>query len=99
SMVTGRGTIAMWGYPLWLFLGLWFVLFAPRALEPKRLERIGAVWATVFVLFAATFAASYAVMPAFDHRYRAVFFPRDRLAAQLARRFRAAPRPPLTNVV
>ena len=31
SLVTGRGTQAMWGFPLWLFLGLWFVLFArPR---------------------------------------------------------------------
>jgi len=99
SMVTGRGTIAMWGYPLWLFLGLWFVLFAPRALEPKRLERIGAVWATVFVLFAATFAVSYAVMPAFDHRYRAVFFPGDQLADELARRFRAATGRPLTYVI
>ena len=25
SLVTGRGVIAMWGYPLWLFLGLWIV--------------------------------------------------------------------------
>ncbi len=25
---SGRGTVAMWGYPLWLFLGLWIVLAA-----------------------------------------------------------------------
>jgi 4-amino-4-deoxy-L-arabinose transferase-like glycosyltransferase len=99
SMATGRGTIAMWGYPLWLFLGLWFVLFAPRAVESKRLERIGVVWAAVFVLFAATFVTTYAVMPAFDHRYRAVFFPGDQLADELARRFRAATGQPLTYVV
>jgi 4-amino-4-deoxy-L-arabinose transferase-like glycosyltransferase len=99
SMVTGRGTIAMWGYPLWLFLGLWFVLFAPRALASKRLERIGVVWAAVFVLFATTFVATYAVLPAFDRRYRAVFFPGDRLGDELARRFRAATGQPLTYVV
>ena len=29
SALTGRGAIAMWGYPLWLFLGVWIVLFAP----------------------------------------------------------------------
>ena len=28
AAMSGRGTIAMWGYPLWLFLGLWIVLFA-----------------------------------------------------------------------
>ena len=34
SALTGRGTIAMWGYPLWLFLGLWIVLDARNAIEP-----------------------------------------------------------------
>src|SRR5581483_5702924 len=28
--VSGRGAITMWGYPLWLFCGLWIVLFVPR---------------------------------------------------------------------
>ena len=38
SLVTGRGTQAMWGFPLWLFLGLWFVLFARAALDHTRLS-------------------------------------------------------------
>src|SRR6266481_7300519 len=58
SAVSGRGAIAMWGYPLWLFLGLWIVLYAGSALEPARLGRIAAVWASVFALFAIVFAAS-----------------------------------------
>jgi 4-amino-4-deoxy-L-arabinose transferase-like glycosyltransferase len=99
SAISGRGTIAMWGYPLWLFLGLWMVLYAPRALEPTRLARIGALWAAVFVLFAVVFAVSYSVLPAIDHRYRAVFFPGDRLADELARRYRAATGRPLVYVV
>ena len=33
SALSGRGTVAMWGYPLWLFLGLWIVLIARRALD------------------------------------------------------------------
>src|SRR6516164_4960272 len=37
SALSGRGAIAMWGYPLWLFLGLWIVLYARTALEPARL--------------------------------------------------------------
>ena len=99
SAISGRGTIAMWGYPLWLFLGLWMVLHAPRVLEPARLARIGALWAAVFVLFAVVFAVSYSVLPAIDHRYRAVFFPGDRLADELALRYRAATGRPLVYVV
>ncbi len=37
SLLTGRATSAMWGFPLWLFLGLWIVLFAPAALDRLRL--------------------------------------------------------------
>jgi hypothetical protein len=99
SAVSGRGAIAMWGYPLWLFLGLWIVLYAGSALEPARLGRIAAVWASVFALFAIVFAASYSVLPAIDHRYRAVFYPGDRLADELARRFRAATGRPLVYVI
>jgi hypothetical protein len=50
-------------------------------------------------LFAVVFAASYSVLPAIDHRYRAVFYPGDRLADELARRFRAATGRPLTYVI
>ena len=99
SAVSGRGAIAMWGYPLWLFLGLWIVLYAGSALEPARLGRIAAAWASVFALFAIVFAASYSVLPAIDHRYRAVFYPGDRLADELARRFRAATGVPLVYVI
>jgi len=99
SAISGRGTIAMWGYPLWLFLGLWIVLAARSPLEPARLKRIAALWAAVFAIFAATFYASYAVLPAIDHRYRAVFYPGDRLADELSRRFRAATGAPLVYVI
>jgi 4-amino-4-deoxy-L-arabinose transferase-like glycosyltransferase len=100
SALTGRGAIAMWGYPLWLFLGLWIVLSARTAVEPTRLRRIAGVWAGVFALFAIVFAATYSsVLPAIDHRYRAVFYPGDRLADELARRFRAATGRPLTYVI
>jgi hypothetical protein len=99
SAVTGRGTIAMWGYPLWLFLGLWIVLAARTAVTPARLARVAASWAVVFALFALVFVASYSVLPAIDHRYRAVFYPGDLLADELARRFRAATGAPLTYVI
>jgi hypothetical protein len=89
SALSGRGTIAMWGYPLWLFLGLWLVLQA-GAPAPARFARIATVWAGVFAVFALAFTFNYSLLPALDHRYRAVFYPGDRLADELSRRFRAA---------
>jgi hypothetical protein len=90
SAVTGRGLVAMWGYPLWLFLGLWIVMAIGAAIDRRRLARIGAVWAVVFVGLCAAFIADYTVLPKLDHRYRAAFFPGDQLAVEIDRRFWAA---------
>jgi len=89
SAVTGRGTVAMWGYPLFLFCGVWLVLMARRALELGRLARIGITWAIVFVALAGAFVVNYGVLPRFDHRYRAVFFPGEDLAREITDRYRA----------
>jgi len=99
SAVSGRGLVAMWGYPLWLFLGLWIVVTIGAVTDRRRLARIAAVWAIVFVGLAAAFIADYAVLPSIDHRYRAAFFPGDRLADEIDRRFRAATGAPLRYVV
>jgi hypothetical protein len=99
SALSGRGTIAMWGYPLWLFLGVWLVLRARGALETARLGRIVALWGGVLAAFALAFLLGYTVLPAIDHRYRAVFFPGERLAQELARGFRAATGMPLAYVI
>jgi 4-amino-4-deoxy-L-arabinose transferase-like glycosyltransferase len=95
SLTTGRGTVTMWGYPLWLFLGLWIVLCAPAALDGVRLVRIGAFWAAVFTILAIAFIADYTVLPRIDHRYRSAFYPGGALAAAVTQRFEAATgRPP-----
>jgi Dolichyl-phosphate-mannose-protein mannosyltransferase len=90
SLVTGRGLVAMWGYPLWLFIGLWLVMASGALIDRARLARVAALWAVVFIGLAGAFVVNYAVMPAIDHRYRAAFFPGDRLAEEIAQRFRAA---------
>jgi hypothetical protein len=97
--LSGRGTVAMWGYPLWLFLGLWIVLVSWSALDHARLARIVSLWSVVFGLFVAAFVADYLVLPGFDHRYRAVLFPGERLAAELDQRFRVATGRPLAYVI
>lgn len=99
SAITGRGTIAMWGYPLWVFLGLWIVMVPGAAIGRRRFARVATAWAIVFGLFAIVFAASYSVMPLYDGRYRAVFFPGDRLGVELSNRFRALTGRPLAYVI
>jgi len=89
SALSGRGTVAMWGYPLWLFLGVWLVLTAQRALDGLRLGRVVTIWSIVFSCLALAFVANYAVLPQFDHRYRAVFFPGNDLARALSDRYHA----------
>jgi 4-amino-4-deoxy-L-arabinose transferase-like glycosyltransferase len=97
--VSGRGTFAMWGYPLWLYLGLWIVLRLRKLLDRARLARVVAHWAAVFAVFAIVFMVNYSVLPLFDHRYRAVFYPGDKLAAALTQRFHDATSKPLRYVV
>jgi len=99
SMLTGRGAIAMWGYPLWLFLGTWIVLASPSALSSARLGRVVATWAVLFVLYVVAFAANYSVVPMLDRRYRAAFYPGEALAVKLAGRFHEATGQPLGYVI
>jgi 4-amino-4-deoxy-L-arabinose transferase-like glycosyltransferase len=99
TTVTGRGAVAMWGYPLWLFLGLWLVMAARVSLDTARLTRIVGAWAVVFTIFVVAFVANYLVLPYFDHRYRAALFPGDRLGAALTARFHEATGAPLRYVI
>src|SRR5690242_6889413 len=69
SAISGRGTVAMWGYPLWLFLGLWIVMYARRALDESRLARVLLIWAFVFGGLAFAFVLNYGILPNYDHRY------------------------------
>jgi 4-amino-4-deoxy-L-arabinose transferase-like glycosyltransferase len=99
SAITGRGLITMWGYPLWLFLGLWLVLAANRALTAPRLGRLGLTWTVVSSLYAAAFVVQYALLPYFDHRYRASLFPGATMAQHLADGFRRETGRPLAYVI
>jgi hypothetical protein len=99
SAITGRGTVAMWGYPLWLFLGLWLVLTARRALDRRRLGRVLVTWAIVFAGLGLAFFANYDLLPRYDHRYRAVFFPGRDLGHELSQRYRAATGKPIIYVI
>jgi hypothetical protein len=90
AAVTGRGTVAMWGYPLWLFLGLWLVMAARVPFDTARLALIIGAWAIVFTIFVLAFVVNYLVLPPLDHRYRAVLFPGNKLGEMLTARFHDA---------
>jgi 4-amino-4-deoxy-L-arabinose transferase-like glycosyltransferase len=70
AVISGRGTVAMWGYPLWLFLGLWLVLTAGNALTYGRFSRVLIIWGVVFACFALAFIIDYTMLQQVDHRYR-----------------------------
>jgi 4-amino-4-deoxy-L-arabinose transferase-like glycosyltransferase len=99
AALSGRGLITMWGYPLWLFLGLWIVMMAPMAFERIRVIRVACIWGAVAAVYALVFIVQYAVLPHLDHRYRASVFPGDRLATHIADGFRDATGRPLTYVI
>ncbi len=99
SAATGRGTVALWGYPLFLFVGLWLVMAARRRIEGLRLARVAVLWIAVTLVYGTVFVANYGVLPAYDHRYRAVHYPGDALADALSKRFRAATGQPLAYVI
>jgi hypothetical protein len=90
AAASGRGVVAMWGYPLWLFVGLWIVMTVRPVFDRDRIGRVVAAWAAVFAVLALAFIVNYTVLPLFDHRYRAEFFPGDKLGAILTQRFHAA---------
>jgi hypothetical protein len=98
GLVSGRGAVAMWGYPLWLFLGVWLILVAQRRLA-RPLPRVLLTWSVVFACLALAFVANYAVLPRIDHRYRAVFFPGGSLGREIGERFEAATGRPLRYVI
>ncbi len=98
GIVSGRGAVAMWGYPLWLFVGVWLVIVAQRAL-PAILPRILTSWSLVFSALALAFVVNYTVLPRFDQRYRAAFFPGGSLGREIGQRFEAATGRPLEYVI
>jgi hypothetical protein len=99
TALSGRGAVSMWGYPLWLFLGLWIVMVVRPAFDTDRIKRVIAVWGAVFVIFGLAFIVNYSVLPSIDHRYRAVFYPGDELATALTQRFHAATGDKLSYVI
>ncbi len=99
SALSGRGLIAMWGYPLWLFLGCWIVVSASSRIGRASMARLVGIWGVVMACYASGFVVQYAVLPYLNHRYRAVLFPGERLAQEISARYQDQTGSPLRYVV
>ncbi|MBI4275403.1 MAG: glycosyltransferase family 39 protein [Rhizobiales bacterium] len=98
SAITGRGLIPMWGYPLWLFLGLWMVILARQGLA--LFQRITAAWGIVQICLIITFVADYLAAPYFFTRiFRASNYPGHALAQEISQRYQAKTGRPLAYVI
>jgi hypothetical protein len=56
-------------------------------------------WAVIFAALAIAFIGNYGVLPYYDHRYRAVFFPGGDLGRELSERYRAVTGQPIAYVI
>lgn len=99
SALSGRELIAMWGYPLWLFLGCWIVVNIRAQVVRASLAPLAAIWAVVMTCYVVSFAVQYTVLARFDHRHRAVLFPGEQLAHEITARYHAQTGVPLRYVV
>ena len=99
SALSGRQLIAMWGYPLWLFLGCWIVVSVPARTVRASSVPLAAGWAAVMACYVVSFAFQYTVLARFDHRHRAVLFPGEPLAQEITARYHAQTGAPLRYVV
>ena len=100
SLVSGRDTVPLWGYPLWLFLGLWIVLNV-RLLDRVTAMRITVVWGIITSVSALAFVFHYDLRSRFHikERYTAELYPGGALADEMSRRFRALTGKPLAYVI
>lgn len=99
AALSGRGAQPMWGYPIWLFLGIFVVAECRRAISGKMLGEIALLWAAVFAIFAAVFVADNSGLRVTRESYRAALFPGQILADELSRKFEAATGQKLVYVI
>ncbi len=98
--ITGGKLIGMWGYPFWLFLGLWLVLRAGRIHERARFATLGWVWLIVTACYAVALIIFMAVTPRLSNTaYRAELYPGPTIATELAERFKSETGEPVRYVV
>lgn len=80
SAVSGRLFIAMWGYPLWSFAPLAWLLWFKPSMDIGSLQRFAAAFIAVFIAVPAIYAVVEIGEPLVHDRPKATHFPGEALA-------------------
>jgi hypothetical protein len=88
AILTGRLPVAMWGYPLWTFAPLAFLMWFKPDLDAKALRQFATAFVIVFVVFPAAYAADEQLEPLIHKREKATHFPGREMARILTDRWR-----------
>jgi hypothetical protein len=98
SALLGRLPVAMWGYPLWSFAPLAFLMWFPPAPDGRALRQFAAAFAIVFAVLPVAYAADELLEPVVRDRQKATHFPGRALAEIVTQRWRQQTGTPLRYV-
>jgi 4-amino-4-deoxy-L-arabinose transferase-like glycosyltransferase len=96
--VLGRLPVAMWGYPLWSFAPLAFLMWFAPSPDGRALRQFAAAFAIVFVVLPVAYAADELLEPVVRDRQKATHFPGRAMAELVTRRWREVTGTPLRYV-
>lgn len=98
GIVTGRTPVAMWGYPLWIFMPLAAVLWFGPVVDALRLRVFTIGYVFLFLLGPAIFIGTFISDHYSRARPKATEFPGAAIARQLTREWHEKVGTPLTYV-
>ncbi len=98
ALLTGRLPVAMWGYPLWCFAPLAFLMWFKPDLDRRALRQFAAAFVVIFVALPLAYAADEQLEPLIHNRQKATHFPGREMARILTERWHAETGTPLHYV-
>ena len=98
ALLTGRLPVAMWGYPLWCFAPLAFLMWFKPDLDARALRQFAAAFVAIFLALPIAYAADEQLEPLIHNRQKATHFPGREMARILTERWHAETGTPLHYV-
>ena len=87
AALSGRLPVAMWGYPLWSFAPLAFLMWFAPSPDGRSIRHFAAAFAIVFVVLPVAYAADELLEPVVHDRAKATHFPGRAMAEIVTRRW------------
>jgi hypothetical protein len=89
ALLTGRLPVAMWGYPLWSFAPLAFLMWFKPDLDARALRQFATAFVVIFLALPIAYAADEQLEPLIHNRQKATHFPGREMARILTERWHA----------